>query len=262
MRTIFALGILTLAPALGAVDKLTWQDRVEIDRGLVFEYANVKVLLPHSRKPLEFNADGTWDKAAWAAVAAHAGPAAREGDVVQITKVTIESDRLLLDINGGYAGGHHWYNNGQIGAGPSSTPTMTPIAKGDSDAKSGTTLVLLFHKPLEPIKASEVKKMLAPVLDFEKHSATEIYAETLTPVVKAAITEKRALEGMTRDQVVMALGRPVHKSRESTDGVELEDWVYGLPPGRITFVTFNGDKVVKVKEEYAGLGNIAREPQQ
>ncbi|MGA2037780.1 MAG: hypothetical protein ABSH42_00775 [Bryobacteraceae bacterium] len=262
MRTIFALGILTLAPALGAVDKLTWQDRVEIDRGLVFEYANVKVLLPHSRKPLEFNADGTWDKAAWAAVAAHAGPAAREGDVVQITKVTIESDRLLLDINGGYAGGHHWYNNGQIGAGPSSTPTMTPIAKGDSDAKSGTTLVLLFHKPLEPIKASEVKKMLAPVLDFEKHSATEIYAETLTPVVKAAITEKRALEGMTRDQVVMALGRPVHKSRETTDGVELEDWVYGLPPGRITFVTFNGDKVVKVKEEYAGLGNIAREPQQ
>jgi len=262
MRTIFALGILTLAPALGAVDKLTWQDRVEIDRGLVFEYANVKVLLPHSRKPLEFNADGTWDKAAWAAVAAHAGPAAREGDVVQITKVTIESDRLLLDINGGYAGGHHWYNNGQIGAGPSSTPTMTPIAKGDSDAKSGTTLVLLFHKPLEPMKAAEVKKMLAPVLDFDKHSATEIYAETLAPVVKAAIKEKRALEGMTRDQVVMALGRPVHKSRETTDGVELEDWVYGLPPGKITFVTFNGDKVVKVKEEYAGLGTIAREPQQ
>jgi len=44
--------------------------------------------------------------------------------------------------------------------------------------------------------------------------------------------------------------------------VELEDWVYGLPPGKITFVTFNGDKVVKVKEEYAGLGTIAREPQQ
>jgi hypothetical protein len=139
---------------------------------------------------------------------------------------------------------------------------MAPIAQGDSNAKAGTYLVLLFHKPLEPMKASEVKKMLAPVLDFEKHSATEIYAETLTPVVKAAIKDKRALEGMTRDQVVMALGRPVHKSRETTDGVELEDWVYGLPPGKITFVTFNGDKVVKVKEEYAGLGTIAREPQQ
>jgi hypothetical protein len=110
------------------------------------------------------------------------------------------------------------------------------------------------------MKASEVKKMLAPVLDFEKHSAAEIYAETLTPVMQAAIKDKRALEGMTRDQVVMALGRPAHKSRETTDGVELEDWVYGLPPGKITFVTFRGDKVVKVKEEYAGLGTIAREP--
>ncbi|MGA2272782.1 MAG: hypothetical protein ABSH00_04450 [Bryobacteraceae bacterium] len=260
MRTIAALGILTLAPALGAADKLTWQDRVELARGLDFEYANVKVLLPHSRKPLEFNADGTWDKTAWAAVAKQAGPAAREGDLVQITKVTIESDRLLLDINGGFAGGRHWYSNGQIGGGPSSTPTMTPIASGDSNAKSGTCLVLLFHKPLEPMKASEVKKMLAPVLDFEKHSAAEIYAETLTPVMQAAIKDKRALEGMTRDQVVMALGRPAHKSRETTDGVELEDWVYGLPPGKITFVTFRGDKVVKVKEEYAGLGTIAREP--
>ena len=67
---------------------------------------------------------------------------------------------------------------------------------------------------------------------------------------------------MTRDQVVMALGRPVHKSRETTDGVELEDWVYGFPPGSITFVTFKGDKVVKVKEEYAGLGTVARDPSQ
>jgi hypothetical protein len=36
--------------------------------------------------------------------------------------------------------------------------------------------------------------------------------------------------------------------------VDLEDWVYGTPPGKIVFVTFNGEKVVKVKEDYAGLG--------
>jgi hypothetical protein len=260
MRTIAALGLLTLAPALGATDKLTWQDRVEITRGLDFEYANVKVLLPRSRQPLEFNADGSWDKAAWAAVTASAGPAAREGDLVQITKVTIESDRLLLEINGGVRGGRHWYHGVQIGGGTSTNPSMTPIATGDSNAKSGTSLVVLFHKPLEPIKASAVKKMLAPVLDFEKHSASEIYSETLPPATQTAIREKRALEGMTRDQVTLALGRPVQKSRETVDGVEREDWVYGIPPGRITFVTFQGDKVVKVKEEYAGLGTIAPEP--
>jgi hypothetical protein len=96
--------------------------------------------------------------------------------------------------------------------------------------------------------------MLAPVLDFDKRSATQIYTETLPPEVKKAISEKRALVGMDRDLVLLALGHPDHKYRESKDGVDTEDWIFGTPPGKITFVTFAGSKVVKVKEEYAGLG--------
>jgi hypothetical protein len=42
--------------------------------------------------------------------------------------------------------------------------------------------------------------------------------------------------------------------------MELEDWVYGAPPGKITFVTFNGDKVIKVKDAYAGLGTQVNDP--
>ncbi|MGA2593514.1 MAG: hypothetical protein ABSH32_26660 [Bryobacteraceae bacterium] len=53
---------------------------------------------------------------------------------------------------------------------------------------------------------------------------------------------------------------PDHKSRETKDGVELEDRVFGQPSGKITFVTFNGSKVIKVKEEYAGLGTEAADP--
>jgi hypothetical protein len=52
----------------------------------------------------------------------------------------------------------------------------------------------------------------------------------------------------------MALGRPVYHLRETKDGMELEDWIYGQAPGKITFITFNGDKVIKVKDDYAGLG--------
>jgi hypothetical protein len=131
---------------------------------------------------------------------------------------------------------------------------MTPLGKGDSNAPGGTTIEILFHKPIEPIKAAEIKKILAPVLDFDKHTATELYAESLSPEVQTAIHEKKAIEGMDREQVLLAMGRPAHKSREVKDGVELEDWVFGQPPGKITFVTFNGSKVIKVKEEYAGLG--------
>ena len=98
------------------------------------------------------------------------------------------------------------------------------------------------------------------MLDFEKHSATEIYADNLPPEVKKAIQDKRVLEGMDRDQVIMALGRPNHKSREVQEGMELEYWVFGQPPGKMVFVTFNGNKVIKVKEQYAGLGTEVADP--
>jgi hypothetical protein len=102
--------------------------------------------------------------------------------------------------------------------------------------------------------------MLAPVLDFEKRSATQLYSESLPPEMQKAIKDKRVLVGMDREQVIMALGRPEHKSRETKDGLEVEDWVYGKPPGKITFVTFNGDKVIKVKDSYAGLGTQVEDP--
>jgi hypothetical protein len=261
MRAVAAFTILSVLPPLCFADKLTFDDRVELMRGLMAEYAKAKVLVPRSKKVLEFNSDGTYDKKAWSDIAKDSGPAARTGDLVQITKVDIETDKIILQLNGGYKGGRHWYDGVQIGMGPSSNPNMTPVGNSDSNAPGGTTIEILFHKPLEePIKAADVKKMLSPVLDFEQRSATELYAETLPPATAKAIKEKHAIEGMTHEQVIMAMGRPAHKSRETKDGIETEDWVYGTPPGKITFVTFNGDKVIKVKDEYAGLGTEVQNP--
>jgi hypothetical protein len=253
MRAWTAIIAVFLTPLLHATDKLTEQDRIELMRGLVAEYATVKQLLPRSRRALPFESTGSFDKKVWQAASREYGPAGRVGDLVQITKVFIDPDKLVLQINGGFNGGRKWYDSSQIGGGLGGG-TMRPLGKGDSNAPGGTTIEILFHKPLEPMKAAEVKKMLAAVLDFEKRSATELYAEVLPPEVRTAIHDKKVIEGMDRDQVLLALGRPNHKSRETKDGVELEDWVFGQPPGKIVFVTFNGSKVIKVKEEYAGLG--------
>jgi len=256
MRTIGVLAIVTILPAISsAADKLTTEDRIEITRGMTAEYAKVKALLPRSKKALEFNADGTYNKKAWSDIAKESGPAARIGDLVQITKVDIGDDRLTFDINGGFKGGKKWYQGVQIGV----NGGMSPVSRNETNAPSGTSIVLLFHKPLEPIKAAEIKKMLAAVLDFDKRTATELYSESLPPEVQQAIKEKRAREGMNHEQVIMALGRPAQKSRETKDGIDLEDWVYGMAPGKITFVTFKGDTVIKVKESYAGLGTQVQE---
>jgi hypothetical protein len=256
MRAFAIAVILSLLPSLSwAGNKLSVEDRIELTRGLMAEYGTVKVLLPRSRKPLEFDAKTGYDKNQWADIAKESGPAARTGDQVQITKIDLEDDKIVLQINGGFKGGRKWYQGVQIGMGGATAP----ISQG-SNAPGGTSIAILFHQPLEPVKAAAIKKMLASVIDFELHSVTEIYAETLPPEMQQAIKEKRATEGMNREQVIMALGRPAHKSRETKDGLELEDWVYGTPPGRITFVTFNGDKVIKVKESYAGLGTQVADP--
>jgi hypothetical protein len=84
--------------------------------------------------------------------------------------------------------------------------------------------------------------------------------ETLPPEIQEAVKQKKAVEGMKRDQVLLALGQPVNKVRTTEDGTEYEDWIYGRPPGRIVFVTFEGDEVVRVKESYAGLGGSVAAP--
>jgi hypothetical protein len=259
MRAFAIVAIVSLIPAsLAAGSKLTNDERIELVRGLTAEYATVKALLPRSKKPLEFEAKGDYDKKAWAEIAKESGPAARNGDLVQVTRIDIEDDKIVLQINGGFKGGRKWYQGVQIGMGGSTAPIGNNT--NDTNAPGGTSIAVVFHKPLEPIKASEIKKLLAPVLDFERRSVTEIYSETLPPETQKAIKEKRVLVGMDRDQVVMAVGRPQHKSRETKDGLEVEDWVFGTPPGKITFVTFNGDKVIKVKDAYAGLGSQVANP--
>ncbi len=227
-------------------------------RGLDSEFATVKDLLPRTKKPLDFNINGTYDRDLWSQIAKQNGVAGRVGDQVQITKVTIEKDRLILEINHGIGGGGHWYDHVQGGMGGVNQPIYRN--GGGNNPNTGTYIQVLFHGPVTGMKASEIKQLMAPVLKFDQRSAAEIYSQTLAPAVQQAIGEKKARVGMDRDEVFLALGRPERKLRETKEGVDYEDWIYGRPPGKIVFVTFEGSKVVKVKETYAGLGAEAAAP--
>jgi sulfur carrier protein ThiS len=246
-----ASGFWILPPAR-ADKKLTEDDRIEILRGLLSEYATVKAALPRSKDPLPFDSNGTWDKQKWNEANQKNGPAARVGDLVQITKLTIEGDKIVFEINGGMKGKGSWKDHISLGMGG----TTSPISSGqNSNAPGGTNIALRFNQPIPPLKAADIKKMLAPVLDFEKETATENYVEKLPEPIQNAIKANKAIEGMDREMVVMALGKPRHKERNTDkDGTEIEDWIYGDPPGKITFVTFANSKVIRIKEAYADIG--------
>jgi hypothetical protein len=236
---------------------LSFDERVEISRGLTAEFATAKVLIPRSKKPLAFHSDGSYDRSAWDKVLQEQGPAARLGDQIQITKVTIESNKILLQINGGTKSGH-WYDHVEVGMGTQTSPVGRNQNAG---AANGSNIALEFKGSVPSLKAAEIRQMLSPIFDFEKHSATEQYLDRLPEPVKKAIKENRPLEGMDRDQVLLALGKPRNKSRETNrEGDELEDWIYGEPPGKVTFITFNEGKVVKIRETYANIGGTTAPP--
>ncbi len=250
----------TFAPlAVRADQKLTDDDRVDILLGLLSEYATAKALLPRSKKPLPFDSTGAWDKQAWEQAGQQFGPAARVGDLVQITHLSIENDKIVFEINGGMRGANrgNWRDHVQVGIGG-----LGPVNRQqNSNAPSGTSIALLFAQPIPSLKAEDIKKILAPVLDFATQTATDNYVEKLPEPVQAAIKANQVILGMDRDQVLLAIGKPRHKERNiSNDGTETEDWIYGDPPGKITFVTFVGSKVTAIKEAYADIGGSTAPP--
>jgi hypothetical protein len=247
--------IASVCAVQAAAEKLSEQERIELIRGLSSEYAKAKVELPRSKQALAVDTKGAYDRNTWAEAAHQYGPCARVGDMVQLTAVDIQSDRIVFAINGGFnAGKARWFNHVSVGMGGSTSPVSQP---SNSNAPAGTSIVLMFNAPLPSLKPEEIKKMLSTVLDFEKRSATQTFFESLPPEMQQAVKDKRVVVGMNRDEVLAAVGKPVRKVRDLQDGDETEDWIYGTAPGKITFVTFKDAKVIKVREEYAGLGTEA-----
>lgn len=236
-------------------DKLSFDERMEIERGLTADFATSKIILPHSKKPLIVHSDGTYDKADWDETLRENGPTARLGDQIQITRVEIEGKRIVLEINGGTKGGGHWYDHLQVGVGGVGNTTQPGPAGKNGQMANGSHIALVFPESVPALKSDDIRRMLSSIFDFDKHSATELYVDRLPEPVKQAIKEQHAITGMDKDQVLLAMGKPQHKSRETNGyGDEIEDWVYGQPPGKVTFVRFNEGKVVKVEDSYANIG--------
>ncbi len=253
MTLLRTISLLMIPAALIYAEKITDEDRLRLIRGLTAEYGTAKIALPRSKKPLEVNTTGEILKTNWDKAFEQRGEAAKVGDQIQFTKVTINKEDIVFEINGGLKDGRSWRDRIQVGMGSGNRGTMRPVGSGQ--IANGTTVILKFDEPLEAeLEVSKVKEYLAVLFEFDKRSATESYVENLPPEIQQAIKDQRIIEGMDKEQVVIVAGPPRFKSREMKDGLEFEEWVYGQAPGKITFVVFDGNTVSKVKESYASLG--------
>jgi len=227
------------------------RSRMEIIRYVSGEFAHAVRPMPAEKKGLRIAVGRPFDEKGLNQLVANHGAAVAPGDSVQITRLDFRERSIVVDLNGGAKGKFRLRDHMQVGVGGGAGPVITSSSSGGGAPKqAGVTIVLDYGKPLPDLSPDEVKTALSPLLDFSKEKSAAVdWLETLPPEYKQAIESHRAAVGMDHDMVIAALGRPDHKVRErNPQGDETEDWIYGNPPAKTVFVTFLGDKVVRVKE--------------
>ena len=168
---------------------------------------------------------------------------------MQITSLRFTGHEIVFEINGGPLTRKKWWQRVEVG----SAGTVAPGSPSDSKSEDvynharGSYVALAFKDYVPELTASQVKEMLAPVLDFKAESVAEAYEKSLPPKLQQAVKEHRALVGMDREMVTYAKGRPPRRIRERDGATEYEEWIYGQPPSEVEFVRFVGDTVMRIE---------------
>jgi hypothetical protein len=222
--------------------------RLSLVRFIDGELVQVVRSIPAGKKGFHMKAGVPLNENALRMAVASAGSAINPGDHAQITNLDFKDKEIIVDINGGGKGKTRLRDRIHLEVG--GVPTMSTTPDTPVNTNAGATLYLDFDKPVPDMTADDLKQFLAGVLDFSKrHSAAVQWVESLPPEIQKAIQDKQPVVGMDHDMVLAAMGRPDRKVREKgTDGNEIEDWIYGTPPAKTIFVSFEGDKVTEVHQ--------------
>lgn len=236
---------------------LTEPSKLALIRYVSGEFAKVRRPIPGGKEGFILYTDKPLNQDYLDRIIATHGAAINTGDNAQITKLEFREHTIIVDLNGGGRPKHNWRDRIQIGMGnpypsPQATTTTTSQDQGPPGFQPGAggTLYLEFSKNIPDLTPDDLKNILAPFLDFAKErSAAVHWIDTLPPEMKKAITERHAMLGMDREEVVAAMGKPDRKVRErDSEGYDTEDWIYGHPPDKTIFVHFRGDKVSSIKQ--------------
>jgi hypothetical protein len=241
--------LISVAPQAKGKEPLQPQSRLEIVRYVSGEFAKVLLPVPAGKKGYRINIGQKIDEKDLKSELRKDGAAANIGDTVQVTGIEFRAKEIYVEINGGGKSKFHLRDHIQVGVGGTAAPGTGPEPPG-TQRPNGGTIILDYGKNVPDMSADDLMTDLRPFLDFTReHSGAVNWIDTLPQQFKDAIQNREAVLGMNHDMVLAALGRPEHKVRQRTpDGDETEDWIYGSPPARTTFVTFAGDKVVKVEQ--------------
>jgi hypothetical protein len=235
---------------------LTEPSKLNLIRFVSGEFAKVRKPIPGGKEGFILYTDKPLNQEYLDRVVSTHGAAVNTGDNAQITKLEFHEHTIIVDINGGGRPKKSWRDRIQVSmGGPSQVPQSTTTTQQEQGPAGfqpgqGGTLYLQFPKNIPDLSPDDLKNLLSPFLDFARErSAAVHWIDTLPAEMKKAITERHAILGMDKEEVVAAIGKPDRKVRErDAEGYDTEDWIYGHPPDKTVFVHFRGDKVSSIKQ--------------
>ena len=236
-------------PAKAQPGPLQDKSRLSLVRYVDGEIVQVVRSIPAGKKGFHMKAGAPLNENALRMAVASAGSAINPGDRAQITNLDFKDKQIIVEVNGGGHGKTRLRDRIHLEVG-GVIPTVSTAPDTPVNTNAGATLYLDFDKPLPDMTAEDLEQFLSGLIDFsKKHSAAVQWVESLPPEIQQAIQDKQPVVGMDHEMVLAAMGRPDRKVREKgTDGSEIEDWIYGTPPAKTIFVSFEGDKVTQVHQ--------------
>jgi hypothetical protein len=243
-------------PAASKNSNLTEPSKLALIRYVSGEFAKVRKPIPGGKEGFVLYTDKPLNQEYLDRVVTTHGAAINTGDNAQITKLEFHEHTIIVDVNGGGRPKKSWRDRIQVSVGgPSQAPQSTTTTQQEQGPAgfqpgAGGTLYIQFPKNIPDLSPDDLKSILSPFLDFTReHSAAVHWIDTLPPATKKAITERHAILGMDKEEVVAAMGKPDRKVRErDAEGYDTEDWIYGHPPDKTVFVHFRGEKVSSIKQ--------------
>ncbi len=218
--------------------------RFDIIRTVLADQAAARIGLPFGTEGVDLTDAGRIDQQKLQREIQKNGQSVEAGKVVTVTDVSFDDNKIVIELDGGGKNKKSIFDRIQVGVGTDSS--TVPVQRDDKTAKAkGSKIVLRFAKKVPPdLKPEQLRQLLDPVLDFNKHSFTKTGIDALPPEFQEAVKAKEARIGMDRSTVIMALGRPDKKFYENGS----EQWMYAQRGLRRLFVTFENNIVVQVKQ--------------
>ena len=223
---------------------LTSHDRQQLLRFLQSEQGFTMRPLPVATLTVRANGEMKPTGSDYANLIRNKGTAAKAGQRVVITDVTIDKDRILLDFNGGPVHKHKWLRHLSVGMDPNYT---TPVVRDAPNEAAGSRIALIFPHSVPDLTGIQVEELVKPIVDFAVKTPIEAFTDTLPPFLRKAVLDHRVLVGMNHDMVLSALGEPKTKLREQENQMDVEIWIYGEPPEPTQFVRFNNNRVIRLE---------------